>query len=399
MNIAYFDCFSGISGDMVLGAWLDLGLPRRLLRFTLGTLDLPPFRLIVRREERGGLTGLRVEVREKKGTSFPRHYRDLKRLLVKSGLDGAVKEKALEGLGHLAAVEAQIHNLEVEAVHFHEIGALDTIVDLVGAALGFHYFQIAEVTASPLPAGRGWVQSGHGPLPLPAPAALALLQGAALVPSASERELVTPTGAAILRTWAKRFGPPPAMTLKGVGYGLGSQDLPDRPNALRLWLGETVSVPTPEKIMVLETNLDDMNPQWYDYLWERLFQAGALDCLLIPCQMKKNRPGTLLQVLCRPADTRTLADLLLAETTTLGVRIYETGRLVLEREMKRVKTPWGTLQLKIVSRPGKAPGGFRDFSLEYRDLKKTSAREGKSLKEMETLIRSWIQQHNSACTG
>ncbi|MBI5583511.1 MAG: nickel pincer cofactor biosynthesis protein LarC [Deltaproteobacteria bacterium] len=397
MIIAYFDCFSGISGDMVLGAWLDLGLPRKLLRSTLAALDLPPFRLTVRRGERGGLSGLRVEVRGKKKDPFPRHYGELQKLLQKSGLDPAVREKALTGLRYLAEVEARIHNLSVDSVHFHEIGALDTIVDLVGAALGFHYFQVDEVQASPLPAGRGWVQSQHGPLPLPAPAALALLQGAALVPSASDRELVTPTGAAILKTWARVFGPPPVMTLKAVGYGLGLQELADRPNALRLWLGENAAPAATEKILVLETNVDDMNPQWYDYLLERLFQAGALDCLLLPCQMKKNRPGTLLQVLCRPADSPVLSGLLLAETTTLGVRFQEAGRWVLDRKGRRLATPWGVMGLKEVRRPGRSKNGFRDYSLEYEDLKKAAARERKSLKEMEGLIRGWIERRDSPC--
>ena len=398
MNIAYLDCFSGISGDMVLGALLDLGLPRKRLQEALQDLALPPYRLQVRREERGGLTGLQVSVRGKKGTVFPRHYGELRGLLEDSGLDPAVKERALTALRRLAEVEARIHGLELEAVHFHEIGALDTVVDLVGAALGFQYFRIERVHASPLPAGRGFVPSRHGLLPLPAPAALELLKGAPLVSSTSDQELVTPTGAAILSSLAPRFGPPPDMTLRGVGYGLGSRELPGRPNALRLWLGETPGDVAEEKLLVLETNIDDMNPQWYEPLFDRVFQAGALDFLLIPCHMKKNRPGMLLQILCRPEDAPVLSRLLLAETTTLGVRYHEVGRKILARRGRRLATPWGEVGIKEVQRPGKADAGFQDYALEYDDLKQTAAREKKSLKEMEGLLRGWIERYNSPCS-
>jgi uncharacterized protein (TIGR00299 family) protein len=399
MNLAYLDCFSGISGDMVLGAWLDLGLPAPLLRRTLKSLNLPPFRLLIRREERGGLSGFRVRVQEGKKAPPHRSYRDLRRLIDRSPLPPEIKQPALDVLRHLATVEGRIHGREVEEVHFHEIGAVDTIIDAVGAALGFHYFLVDSVWASPLPAGLGWVQSQHGPLPLPAPATLALLEGAALVPSGLEKELVTPTGAAIVKTWVRHFGPPPACTLRKAGYGLGHQELSDRPNALRIWLGEGLAPGDQERVAILETNIDDMNPQWYDYLFDRLLQAGALDCLLIPCQMKKNRPGILLQVLCRPADREFLTGILLAETTTLGVRFYEAGRHILSRTTERLETPWGTIGLKRFKRPGPAKGPAPEFTIEYEDLKNLAAREHKSLKEMEALLRSHLARHKSACTA
>jgi len=398
MKIAYLDCFSGISGDMVLGAWLDLGLPAPLLRRILKTLALPPFRLLIRREERGGLSGFRVTVQEGKKAPPHRSYRQLRKLIAESSLAPEIKQPALEVLRHLATVEGRIHGREVAEVHFHEIGAVDTIIDAVGAALGFHYFQVNSVWASPLPASRGWVQSQHGPLPLPAPATLALLEGAALVPCALEKELVTPTGAAIIKTWVRHFGPPPACTLTKAGYGLGRQELSDRPNALRIWLGEGTRAGDQEKVTVLETNIDDMNPQWYDYLFDRLFQAGALDCLLIPCQMKKNRPGVLLQVLCRPNDRESLMGILLAETTTLGVRFYEAERRILPRETERLETPWGTVGLKRFKRPGPGHRSAPEFTIEYEDLKSLAAREDKSLKEMETLLRSYLTRHKSTCT-
>ena len=264
MNIAYFDCFSGISGDMILGAFLDLGFPQKLLRQTLSQIPLPELRLLVKREERSHITGYSLQVHGKKGKPIARTYKSIKQLIEKSKIALPVKENSLAILKRLAQVEGKIHGLEFEEVHFHEIGALDTIVDIVGAALAFEYFQIQEVISSPLPVGRGWIQSSHGPLPLPAPATLALLLGAAVIPSDGEKELVTPTGAAILTHYARSYGPPPALFLKGVGYGLGQIHLQDRPNALRIWLGEKTSGPNNEKLIVLETNIDDMNPQWYD---------------------------------------------------------------------------------------------------------------------------------------
>jgi hypothetical protein len=263
-------------------------------------------------------------------------------------------------------------------------------VDIVGAALAFHTFQIQEVISAPLPLGRGWIQSGHGPLPLPAPATLALLEGAATIPSGQEMELVTPTGAAILTHYAKSYGPPPALVLKGVGYGLGQLRLEDRPNVLRVWLGEKSPDRKKEKLVVLETNIDDMNPQWYDHLMEHLLEAGALDCLLIPCQMKKNRPAVLIQVLSRPENQAQLQNILLQETTTLGVRSYEVDRLSLSRQTQSLKTPWGEVHIKKVFRPGHSHEESPDFSIEYEDLKKLARQHKESLKALDTKIRAWL---------
>jgi hypothetical protein len=391
MRIAYFDCFSGISGDMILGAFLDLGLPVKMLRQTLSQLPLPEMQLSIKREERSHISGMALQVKGKKGHHLNRTYRSIKVLIEKSKLEPQVKENSLEILTSLARVEGKIHGIEIEEVHFHEIGALDTIVDIVGAALAVRYFEIDEVFSSPVPVSRGWIQSGHGRLPLPAPATLALLKGASLTPDPTDRELVTPTGAAILTHYARIFGPPPAMDLKGSGYGLGHTRLQDRPNALRIWLGERPAWLKMEKLMVLETNIDDMNPQWYDHLLEHLIEAGALDCLLIPCQMKKNRPAVLLQVLSKPETLPVLQHLILRETTTLGLRFYEVDRLSLSRTIQSVKTPWGTVHLKKVIRPGDASHQpDRDFSIEYEDLKKVSLAQKSTLKAMDALIRTWI---------
>ena len=394
MNIAYFDCFSGISGDMILGAFLDLGLPQKLLRQTLGQIALPELRLLVKREERSHITGYTLRVQGKKGKPIARTYKSIKQLIEKSKISPLIKENSLAIFKRLAQVEGKIHGLELEEVHFHEIGALDTIVDIVGAALAFQYFQIQEVISSPLPVGRGWIQSSHGPLPLPAPATLALLQGVAVIPSPGEKELVTPTGAAILTHYARSYGPPPALVLKGVGYGLGQIHLQDRPNALRVWLGEKSFSQTNEKLIVLETNIDDMNPQWYEQLMEHLFETGALDCLLIPCQMKKNRPAVLLQVLSKPETQASLQAILLNETTTLGVRSYEVDRRSLPRTIQTIQTPWGRIRIKKITRPGHAHGPVDDFSLEYDDLRELAQSQKGTLKELDTKIRNWVLKQN-----
>jgi pyridinium-3,5-bisthiocarboxylic acid mononucleotide nickel chelatase len=390
MKTAYFDCFSGISGDMILGAFLDLGLPAKLLKENLKALPLPELRLIIKREERHGLTGTAVQVRGKSKKGVARTFASIKQLIEKSPTKEAVKEGSLAILKRLAQVEGKIHGIALESVHFHEIGALDTIADIVGAALAFHYFQIQDVVSAPLPIGRGWVSSGHGPLPLPAPATLDLLKEAALIPSGLDLELVTPTGAAILTHYARSYGPPPAMTLKGVGYGIGQLRIADRPNALRIWLGENPPAQQTEKLVVLETNIDDMNPQWYDPLLEHLLEAGALDCLLIPCQMKKNRPAVLVQVLSKPETQARLQNILLDETTTLGIRSYTVDRLCLTRQIRLLKTPWGTVRIKEVMRPGHDHDPSSDFSIEYEDLKKLAGDKQGSLREWDTRIRSWL---------
>jgi pyridinium-3,5-bisthiocarboxylic acid mononucleotide nickel chelatase len=392
MQTAYFDCFSGVSGDMILGAFLDLGLPVKFLKDSLKNLPLPELRLIIKREERQGVTGTTLTVQGKVREGIFRTYASIKQLFEKSPLNSAVRENSLAILTRLAQVEGTIHGVPLESVHFHEIGALDTIADIVGAALAFDYFKIGEVLSAPLPIGRGWIKSGHGPLPLPAPATLSLLKGAALVPSGNEFELVTPTGAAILTHYAKAYGPPPAMRLKEVGYGLGQLRVPDRPNALRIWLGEKSSDLKRESLVVLETNIDDMNPQWYDSVMEHLLEAGALDCLLIPCQMKKNRPAVLIQVLSKPENRDHLQNILLSETTTLGVRSYTVDRLCLERRIETLKTPWGTIRIKQAMRPEHDHHHSTDFSIEYEDLKNLAAQKQGSIREWDTRIRSWINQ-------
>lgn len=390
MKIVYLDCFSGVSGDMILGAFLDLGLPIKLLRENLKALPLPELRLVTSRDERQGLTGMTVRVQGKSREGAVRTFASIKEIIEKSALEKKVKENSLSILKRLAEAEGKIHGIALEKVHFHEIGALDTIVDIIGAALAFHYFQVEEVISAPLPVNRGWISSGHGPLPLPAPATLDLLKGAALVPSGVEEELVTPTGAAILTHYSSSYGPPPALILKEVGYGLGQRRLSDRPNILRIWLGEKIPEGRLEKLVVLETNIDDMNPQWYDSLMEHLLAAGALDCLLIPCQMKKNRPAVLFQVLAKPENQARMEEILLAETTTLGVRSYAVDRRSLPRRIQSLETPWGAIRLKKVLRPGHDHHHSEDFSIEYEDLKKLAETRGGNVREWDSRVRAWL---------
>jgi pyridinium-3,5-bisthiocarboxylic acid mononucleotide nickel chelatase len=390
MNVVYFDCFSGISGDMIIGAFLDLGLPQKLLRQSLHQLPLAKLRLMIRRQERSHITGYALQVQGKKQEEVVRTYKSIKHMIEKSDLAKRVKEDSLDILQRLGLVEGKIHGIKMDEVHFHEIGALDTVVDIIGAALAMEYFQIKEAFSSPLPLGRGWVQSGHGPLPLPAPATLALLKGAAIIPSDLNKELVTPTGAAILTHYARFYGPPPPLVVKGIGYGLGQVRIPDHPNALRIWLGEKSESQKNEKLIVLETNIDDMNPQWFDHLMDHLFESGALDCLLIPCQMKKNRPAVLIQVLAEPENQGPLQNVLLRETTTLGVRTYEVNRLSLSRTIQPVKTPWGEVRIKKVFRPDTGQKEIPDFSIEYEDLKKLARNKKMTLKELDVQIRTWL---------
>ena len=339
MKIAYLDCPAGASGDMFLGALLDVGLPASVLEQTIAALDLPGCRLEVQPVLKNGIHATQVSVLADEHHPT-RRLADILALTERSTLDSQIKSQAQRMFQRLAEVEAKIHNAEIEQVHFHELSGVDTIVDIVGTLVGFQALGVEAVYASPVPLGRGFVRTAHGQLPLPAPATLALLQGVPVVGSEIEQELVTPTGALLLTTLAQSFGPIPPMTLQAVGYGAGRRNLPI-PNILRLLLGEATNTgATIETLVMLESNIDNLNPEVYDYLLSRLFAAGALDVTLANVQMKKNRPGTLLSVLCRAAEVENLQEILFAETTTLGVRRYRVERHALPRQVRTVNTVW-----------------------------------------------------------
>jgi uncharacterized protein (TIGR00299 family) protein len=347
MKIAYFDCIAGASGDMILGALLDAGLPETILREQLAALRLDGFELRQRRVVKNGFSAIKVDV-EVADDVPARHLPDIEAIVQASDLPETIKVRAIAMFRRLGTVEAGIHGTLLEEVHLHELGGIDTIVDVVGTLVGLDALGIEQVWASPLPMGRGFVQGAHGNIPLPAPATMALLQGVPLVGSELDVEFVTPTGAILLTSLAQGFGPLPAMTLTGLGYGAGGRDLPI-PNLLRVLLGDQ---PAPnqtltETLTMLETNIDDLNPEIYDYVMGRLFEAGALDVFLSPIQMKKNRPATLLRVLCRPQHVDTLMGILFNETSTLGVRQQLVQRQCLARSSHTVETPYGPVRVKI----------------------------------------------------
>ncbi|MBI3942859.1 MAG: nickel pincer cofactor biosynthesis protein LarC [Chloroflexi bacterium] len=347
--IGYVDCYSGASGDMLLGALVDAGLPVPELQVSLDKLALPGLRITAQKVAKGPLQATQVSVDPGGEPQPSRHLPDIQNLIRYAGLSAQVTDHSLAIFQALGEAEAAIHGVSIEEIHFHEVGAADAIADIVGFAFGLEQLGITRLYASPLPLGTGSVRSSHGPLPLPAPATLALLAkvGAPTIPARENGiELVTPTGAAILATLATFRQP--ALALQRIGYGAGRKELP-WPNVLRLWLGQEHASSQEEEghHLILETNIDDMNPQLYGALMERLFAAGALDVSYGPLQMKKNRPGTLVTVVARAADEACMAQLLLRETTTLGVRVYPIRRWEAQRRMEQVETPYGQVPLKL----------------------------------------------------
>ena len=376
MKLAYFDCFAGAAGDMLLGSLLDAGLERAALEQQLQALNLPGWRLNVEKVVKQGLaaTALSVAV---DGEQHPRHLSDITAILEASALAPADKAQALRVFQRLAEAEAKVHGCAVDEVHFHEVGAVDAIIDIVGVVCGLRLLGVQAVQASPLPLGRGFVRAAHGLLPLPAPAVVELLQGVPVVGVDTPGETVTPTGAAILTTLAERFGPLPAMRLLGSGHGAGRREA-DTPNVVRLLLGETDEAPNLESLLVLETNIDDMNPQLYEHVFARLFEAGALDVWLTPVSMKKNRPGQVLAALCRPAQEAALSQIIFAETTTLGLRRRLVERRSLGRQMLEVTTRYGTAQVKAALLEGQ----LLRLMPEYDDCRRLAAATGAPLRQV-----------------
>ena len=378
MKIAYFDCIAGASGDMILGALLDAGLAQTALRERLAALRLDDFDLHCERVVKNGFSATKVDVLV--ASDVPeRHLADIERIVVGSDLLPAIKERAMAIFRRLCGVEAGIHGTTLDKVHLHELGGVDTIVDVVGALVGLDEMGIERIYASPLPLGRGFTHCAHGRIPLPAPATVALLEGVPVVGSELEMELVTPTGAVLLSSLAEAFGPIPAMTLMAVGYGAGGRDLPI-PNVLRLFVGECASPgdAVTETLVVLETNVDDLNPEIYDYAMDRLFEAGALDVFLSPIQMKKNRPATLLRVLCRQGDAGALKDILFSETSTLGIRQQMVTRHALRRSVHTVETPYGAVRVKVAH----WAEGKTKASPEYKDCRRLAELHGVPLREV-----------------
>ena len=417
MRIAYLECFSGISGDMFLGALVDAGVSPRLLEETVSALNLGA-KLEVSRVMRSGISATKVDVWVDGEKDMPReeywtkqgigqaasaeskhehhshahehdhHHHEhspagshghehshrglseIRKIIAAAKISESAKKTAIGIFEALGAAEAKIHDTSVESVHFHEVGAVDAMVDIVCAAVGSEALGVDEIVCSPLNVGGGMVKCAHGTFPVPAPATVELLKGAPVYSSGVQAELVTPTGAAIVKTLVRRFAAFPEMKLEKSGYGAGSQEFPGHPNVLRLVLGEGAAKleakTSSETITILEANLDDLNPQVFGYVMDRLLEEGALDVFGMPVQMKKNRPGTLLTVLCKPENASKLAHLIFAETTTLGVRRREEVRQTLARRWESVRTQWGEVRIKIAS----MNGTITNYAPEYEDCRR-----------------------------
>lgn len=377
MRTAYFDCFSGASGDMILGSLVDAGLSARRLREELKKLHIPAVHLRVKKVLKREICGTQVIVEGKSEKRSHRNLKEMLRIVEKSGVEGDVKEKSGEIFKRIASVEAKIHQIPMEEVHFHELGGLDSVVDIVGAVWGIRELRIGKIYVSKMNVGGGFVKCEHGILPVPAPATLSLMEGKPIYSSGVERELLTPTGAAILTTLGSEFGSMPLMKVEQTGYGAGRDDLP-HPNLLRLMIGTKGSDSGREKVDVIETNIDDMNPQFYDYLIERLLAIGVLEVFVTPILMKKNRPGHLLTIICPPEKLPSVTNFLLRETTTLGLRWHEEERAKTDREILVRETKYGKIRFKLARWEGQVV----NLSPEYDDCKRLALENGIPLKEV-----------------
>ncbi|MFZ1919440.1 MAG: nickel pincer cofactor biosynthesis protein LarC [Terriglobales bacterium] len=428
MRIAYLDCFSGISGDMFLGALVDAGVPAALLEQTVAALGLGA-KLEFSRVVRGGIAATKVDVRLAAEQNIPheashdqsaskyshthahshepdhgRGMAEIREIIQKAAISAAAKATAIRIFEALAAAEAEIHNTSIEQVHFHEVGAVDALVDIVCAAVGAEALAVDEWVCSPLNVGGGTVKCAHGTLPVPAPATVKLLNDAPVYSLGPQVELVTPTGAAIVKTFATRFGTFPAMKIDHAGYGAGSREFVDYPNVLRLTVGESMPAAqarisssasaaesemehvAEDRIAILEANLDDLSPQVLAYAMERLLAEGALDVFSVPVQMKKNRAGALLTVLAKPADADRLTKVMFAETTTLGVRRRDEHRRVLARRWETVETEWGPVRIKVAN----MNGTVSNYAPEFEDCRQIATKHHVPLKKvMEAALRKY----------
>jgi uncharacterized protein (TIGR00299 family) protein len=393
-RVLYFDCFSGISGDMALGALLDAGLPLGELKRALGSLAVSGFDVGAERVLRAGLSATKFIVQEAQqaeasgrspGAGHPhRHLPAIFKLIDQSALSPAGQDRAKAMFQRLAEVEAGIHHMPVEKVHLHEVGALDSIIDIVGVVFALEWAGVDRIVCSPLNVGGGMVQSAHGLFPVPAPATVKLLGDAPVYAGAVQKELVTPTGALIATTYADSFGPVPAMNIEKVGYGAGERDDPATPNVLRVLIGRTASETQTERVTVIECEIDDMNPQIFGVLMDQLYAAGALEVFYASVQMKKNRPGTLLTVIAAPDRSDQLSDLIFRETTTIGLRRSDVARECLDREIVAVDTSVGVIRFKIARRNGHILNAVPEFD----DCAKLAAAKNLSIKEVQALAVS-----------
>lgn len=365
-KIIYFDCFSGISGDMIIGALLDLGLDFKLFEREMKKLNFYEFSIEIKPVSKNHIAASKFNVIDK-GKKVYRHPKDLYAIVDNSSFDKNIKNRAKDIFRKIAEAEAKIHGVAVEKIHFHEIGAVDTIVDVVGALVGLSLLEIEKVFCSKINVGSGFVNIAHGKYPVPAPATTEILKGAPIYSSGTEGELVTPTGAAIISELANEYGNMPQMLVAQIGYGAGSRNM-EQPNVLRAFVGEDFAVDDVHaaNISIIDTNIDDMNPQFYELLFERLFEAGALDVFMTNILMKKNRPATQLTVLCNHQDEQKISNIIFRETSSIGIRIRHESKKSLERENKLIDSEFGKVNIKIC----KLEGEIINIKPEYEDCKK-----------------------------
>jgi uncharacterized protein (TIGR00299 family) protein len=360
VKIAYLDAFSGISGDMTVGALLDAGAPAGALIDALESLEMGA-QFTVEKTRRGGVTASKFRVTFEQQGHPHRHLKPILAMIERAPISDRAKQNASDVFRRLGEAEAGVHGLPIEKVHFHEVGAVDSIADIVGACVAFDLLDVSEIHTSAINVGSGTVNTEHGLLPVPAPATASLLAGRPIYSRGPAVELTTPTGAALATTLSAAFGPVPAMSITSIGYGAGDRDFKEQPNVLRVMVGERTAAKEATLVSVLEANIDDSSPQVLGYALERLLAAGALDASFSPLQMKKNRPGALLRVIARPEDQERLASIVFAETSTLGLRIYAAERRVEERRIVEVETPFGKVRVKV--------SGHGAYAPEYEDCR------------------------------
>lgn len=382
MRAIFLDCFSGISGNMLLGALLDAGVPKDYLEQELKKLSVSGYSLEVTKVKKQGISCFHVEVPFKKWFQPSRHLKDIKKIIEESGLSDLVQTKALAVFTRLAEAEAKVHGTSIEKIHFHEVGAVDAIVDIVGTIIGLEYLGIEHIAVSRLHVGSGFVKCAHGRMPVPAPATVELLAGIPFYSTEITGELVTPTGAAIVATLGQNYGSMPSnFHMRKVAYGAGTMDL-EIANVLRMYIGELAEESDHESVKVVETNMDDLNPQIYGYVMEKLFSAGASDVYLSALLMKKGRPGTKLTVVVQEKYLKAIIDVIFAETSTIGLRIFDCECTHLERTISTVETEWGPVRVKT----GKAGEAVMNVSPEYEDLKRIAQEYNLPLKVVYTTV-------------
>ena len=389
-RILYFDCFSGISGDMILGALVNLGIDIKKIQNHLKSLNLKGFKLNTRQVKRNGFIGTKINVvlnNTSQKSHHARSFNDIKSLIEKSDLPKTVQFNSIAIFRRIGKVEAKVHGTTINKIHFHEVGAIDSIVDIVGGSLAMDLLDADLVVSSPINTGEGIVKCDHGILPVPAPATLELLKGIPCYSSGVEKELTTPTGAAFIGHFAEKYGSLPNMEVLNTGYGAGTHEIKKIPNLLRVVLGVSEKSCHHGSMKVIETNIDDMNPEFYDYVIDQLFKVGAVDVFFTPINMKKNRPGILLSVITSKEDFDSVVQVLLEKTSTLGVRHYDVDRVVLPRKHKMIMTVFGKVRVKI----GGLDEKTRTISPEYEDCRKIALKKEIPIKKVydEALKAAW----------